>query len=158
MEQIELTKNKIVLSVRKAPKAMTITLISFAFISVLLPLFGLILNILMGNGLQIMFVFFVGITGFMGLYLFRMGLWNSRGKEIITINKNEFTYTADYGWFKDTILKTKCKEVRLNCVPFGNPQEKTGILVIGDDVNYKRSVVKIPLDQLQKLILDYSKL
>jgi len=158
MQQIELTKNKIILSVKKAPRAITITLISFAYISILIPLFGIILNVLMGNGLQIMFVFFVGITGFIGLYLFRMSLWNSRGREIITINKNEFTYTADYGWFKDTISNTKCEELNLSCVPFGDPKEKTGILVIGDDINYKRSVVKIPIDQLEKLILDFPNL
>lgn len=157
MQQIEFTKDKITLSVKKAPKAITLTLLTFAILSVLLPLTGLILNLIMGNGLHLMLVFFIGIMGFIGLYLFRMSLWNSRGKEIITINKNEFTYTADYGLFKDTILNTKCEKLSLSCVPFGDPKEKTGILVIGDDINYKRSVVKIPMEQLEKLIENFSK-
>lgn len=156
MPQIKFSNHKIILSVKKAPKVITVTLFFIACASVLIPLVGLILNVVMGNGLQIMFVFFVGITGFMGLYLFRMSLWNSKGKEIITYNDNQFTYTADYGWFKDTKLKFNCEIVTLTYLPFGHSEENTGILVIGDDVKHKKSVVKIPIVQLEKLIDDFS--
>ena len=156
MQQIELTNNKIILSVKKSPKGVTVALLILAFASVLTPLFGLVINVMMGNGLRFMFVFFIGIMGFIGLYLLRMSLWNSRGREIILLKDNHFTYIADYGWFKDTVLKVNCENITLTHSPFGHSEEKTGILVIGDDKYFKRSVVKIPLDQLEKLIVDYS--
>lgn len=108
---------------------------------------------LIGNGLHAGFIFGISLFGLLGIYLLRLALWNTYGKETITINKNNFLYYADYKWFKN-------KEEVINYDPpltfsinkVGYEDDNLGQLEIKGKGNHFSCVTKIPLVQLQELI------
>lgn len=67
------------------------------------PIVLMLLALVLSDKIKSPFAFFIGflIFGLVSFFLFRLLLWNTYGKEIYTISKNEFTAINDYGWFKD---------------------------------------------------------
>jgi hypothetical protein len=159
MKQYLLEENTLTLRVKKAPLLICLIMFFFSFLFFIMPLVGMILYIDDDHGFHIGFFFGLFFFGILGFYLLRLSLWNTYGKEIITFNGKELTYIADYGWFRDT----KKQDVPVGPFTFsartiGYEEDKEGGLVIGPSEPPLFCVTKIPLEQLEELIIELGQL
>lgn len=124
----------------------------FAFVSVLLPLIGIVISISMGKGIH--FGFFIGLFlfGLIGFYLLRISLWNTYGEETIKLSIPIIEYEANYGWFKDGKKTINSNNLVFSINQIGYEEDKIGTLVIGEDDEQLESVVTMPTIEIEELI------
>ncbi|MBP9181082.1 MAG: hypothetical protein KBG24_11345 [Bacteroidia bacterium] len=140
------------LKVSKTIFLVRLVLFIVTFLCFALPLFGIIFNVVEGDGIKFGGILVFGVFCLIGFYLLRISLWNSHGEEIIQFNENEITYVANYGWFKDGKKTLEKNDVIYSIKPVGYQDENNGILVISNGKSEIESVVKIPTKDLEKLI------
>ena len=146
--------NKLILSVKKSPFLVRVVLFSLSFLSFLSPFIGIILTLILGGRFHFGFLIGVVFFGLIGFYMLRNSLWNTYGKEVILFEKNnQVQYEADYGWFKDGNKKINLDFLKFSIRPVGYTEDNLGALVVGDETNSVESVVKIPIKQLEELIM-----
>ena len=152
MDQFSFENNQLKLKVSKTPVFVSLILIIITFLCFALPIFGIVFNAVEGNGIKIGGILVFGVFCLIGFYLLRISLWISYGQEIIKFNENEIIYIADYRWFKDGEKTKKKNEITYSIKPVGYEEENNGILVISNGKSEIESVVKIPKENLEKLI------
>ena len=152
MDQFSFENNQLKLKVSKTPVFVSLILIIITFLCFALPIFGIVFNAVEGNGIKIGGILVFGVFCLIGFYLLRISLWNSYGQEIIKFNENEIIYIADYRWFKDGEKTLEKNEITYSIKPVGYEEENNGILVISNGKSEIESVVKIPKENLEKLI------
>ena len=152
MDQFSFENNQLKLKVSKTPVFVSLILIIITFLCFALPIFGIVFNAVEGNGIKIGGILVFGVFCLIGFYLLRISLWNSYGQEIIKFNENEIIYIADYRWFKDGEKTLAKNEITYSIKPVGYEEENNGILVISNGKSEIESVVKIPKENLEKLI------
>lgn len=152
MNQYSFENNQLKLKVTARPFLMRVVLYIITFLCFTLPLLGIILNVIEGNGINFGGIIGFGIFCLIGFYLLRISLWNTYGEEIIQFNKNKIIYVADYKWFRDGEKTIEKNEVIYSIKSIGYEVENNGILVISNGKSEIESVVKIPKDQLEKLL------
>ena len=152
MDQFSFENNQLKLKVSKTPVFVSLILIIITFLCFALPIFGIVFNAVEGNGIKIGGILVFGVFCLIGFYLLRISLWISYGQEIIKFNENEIIYIADYRWFKDGEKTLEKNEITYSIKPVGYEEENNGILVISNGKSEIESVVKIPKENLEKLI------
>ena len=152
MSQYSFENNQLILKVKKSPLFIRIALFTITVLCFLLPLFGLVFNAIAGNGLKFTGILFLGIFSLIGFYMLRVSLWNHFGQETFEFTNTQIIYFADYGWFKDG-KKTLKNEVYLYSIKsIGYEDENNGVLVISNGKSKLESVVKIPKQNIERLI------
>ncbi|MBP2282241.1 hypothetical protein H4V97_000559 [Flavobacterium sp. CG_23.5] len=152
MNQYSFENNQLKFKVSKTPFLVRLVLFIITFLCFAFPLFGIIFNIVEGNGIKFGGILAFGIFYLLGFYLLRISLWNSYGEETIQINENKIIYIADYRWFKDGKKTIEKNGVTYSIKPVGYEEENNGILVISNGKSEIESAVKIPKKNLEKLI------
>jgi hypothetical protein len=153
MKQFELKNNHLTLTSKPSPLFVRILILFFSLISILFPIGGMIGSMASGNRFHFGFLIGIGIFGLIGFYLLRVFLWNSYGKEVISISQNNITYEADYKWFKDGKKIKNIDSPNYSIRPIGYEDENFGALVISSEQDCIESVIKMPNEQLEDLIL-----
>ncbi|HHE64837.1 MAG TPA: hypothetical protein ENL09_02330, partial [Bacteroidetes bacterium] len=101
MGQIIFSDSEITIYRKKVPPLILVGLSVIIGIAALIPIFATGFRIFYGMGfhfgLIISYLLFWGIT----IYIFRIILWNTNGKEILNFKQDKIIYYADYGLFKD---------------------------------------------------------
>lgn len=154
MKQFEIDKNTITFYVKKSPLFVRATLFVLAFLFFIMPVFGMIANAIINEEVQIMFFAAIFLFSLMGFYLLRLALWNTYGREAILITDAEISYFPDYGWFKGNITSVKNDGVLLYIEQIGYEEDKTGRLCIITEEKSITCAVKLPLEQLDDLIVE----
>lgn len=158
-KQVQLNGNQLLLTVKKAPVFVRLTLFIFAFLAFLMPLLGMVFYISDGNGFHIGFLFGFFFFGVIGFYLLRIALWNTYGKEVVTFHRSELTYLANYGWFSGSEKRIE----RDNVITFstrkiGYEDQNKGGLVVEISGTTIQCVTKMPIVQLEDLVNELSEL
>ncbi len=153
MQSIEINNNIFVLKVQKSPFILRYFILLLSLTSIIAPLIGMFFRIKYGGGIHFSNILFLGFFSLLGLYLFRIFLWNSYGKEKIEIDQLQVKYTLDYSLFKSQRIALISKKV-FSINKIGYEEDNLGTLVIGEGENTFESVVKIKIEQLEQLILD----
>ena len=122
-----------------------------------MPITGLVTRIVMGGGFHIVFLFTIAFFGLLGFYLLKIVLWNSFGREIISLNNLKTTFISDYKYFQNKVEIENLDFTSFSFTPVGYKEDNLGALVIGDDDIILESVVKIPINQLEELIIEILK-
>jgi hypothetical protein len=152
MNRYQIDKNQLRLLVKKSPLFIRVTLYFFTALFFLMPLVAFLIGALI-YGFHI--AYFIGIFFFaiLGLYMLRISLWNTYGKEIITYQDNKINYTADYGWFKDKI-KTLALEgtIKFQVVPYQYEDDVLARLIITTENDGLVCVTKMPFGELNEVI------
>lgn len=152
MNQFSFKNNELKLQVVKSPFIIRSILFLITFLCFGLPMFGIIFNAIDGNGVKFGGLLALGIFSLIGFYMLRVSLWNRYGEEIIEFKNNEITYVADYKWFKDG-KKSIDKGIIVYAIkPVGYEDENKGVLVISNGESEIESVIKMPLQNIEKLI------
>ena len=149
MEQFTLTDNTLILKIKKVSIVLRSIMFFFTFISFVLPLLGLIINLFIGGGFNIGFIFGMAFFGFIGLTLLRMSLWNTFGREEIIFSDTQITYQADYGWFKGTAT---VYDYVLESFSIKTLSKNEGTLIIQGEKGYIETVIKMPINEIETLI------
>jgi cellulose synthase/poly-beta-1,6-N-acetylglucosamine synthase-like glycosyltransferase len=152
MNQYLFENNQLKLKVYKRPFLLRLVLFSITFLCFALPLFGIIFNVITGKGIKLGGILAFGLFCLIGFYLLRISLWNSCGEEIIQFNDNEIIYVADYGWFKDGKKALDKTDLTYSIKPVGYEEDNCGTLVLSNGKSQIESVVKMPKQNLEKLI------
>lgn len=160
MKQYEIHNKTIHLKVKKSPAFIRGILFFIAFVSFVFPVLALLLGILWGGEIHIGYFIAVIFSGLIGFYLLRVSLWNTYGEETIKIVESptyEIGYEANYGWFKDGRKRIHPKKLLFTIHRVGYEEDHIGTLIIGDEDIYLESVVKMPISQLEELIVEMEK-
>ena len=150
MSQFSFEKNQLKLKVSQAPILVRLTLFLITFLCFALPLFGILFNVIEGNGINFAGILVFGIFCLIGFYLLRVSLWNNHGEEIIEFQENQIEYIADYRWFKDGKKAIEITEIIYLIKPVGYEEENNGVLVISNGKSEIESVVKMPKENIEK--------
>jgi hypothetical protein len=119
-----------------------------------LPLFSMISYISAGKGLNSGFFISILIFGLIGFYMLRVTLWNTFGKEELVFYKNQCSYVANYGWFKDKIKTEPFDTINFAKNPVGYLEDNNYTLVV-EDFNGDNEIIcvtKMKEVDLEKLI------
>jgi len=152
MNQFSFENNQLKLKVIEAPFFVSLILFIITFLCFTLPLFGIVFNVIEGNGIKLGGIIVFGVFCLLGFYVLRLSLWNSHGKEIIQFNDNEIIYIADYRWFKDGKKTIEKNEITYSIKPIGYEEDNNGVLIISNGKSEIESVVKMSKQNLEKLI------
>lgn len=127
-------------------------------ISSLIPILIVIGVVQSGNGFKFGHFIGIGLNGLIIYYLLRISLWNTFGKEEITIEATEINYSADYGWFKDKIKSTETTKSEFAILPVGYEEDGLGVIVIQSENNQIKLASKLPLEVLESLVTELNAL
>ncbi|WP_433832101.1 hypothetical protein [Flavobacterium anhuiense] len=157
MQHYHYENNTLRLQVKKSPFLVRATLFLIAFMLFVLPVGGTIFGIALGSGLQIGYFIAIGVCSLIGFYTLRVSLWNTYGQETIQFLENKIVYEANYGWFKDGKKEILISNPSFYAVPAGYEEDNEGVLVIASSDTKVESVVKMPLIQVEDLVITLSK-
>lgn len=152
MNQFSFEKKQLKLKVAKSPILVRLILFIITSLCFVLPLFGIVLNIIEGNGIKFGGILAFGVFSFIGFFMLRVSLWNSFGEEIIQFNDDQIEYVADYRWFKDGKRTLDKDLIMYSIKPIGYEDDNKGILVISNGNSKIESVVKMQNKNLEELI------
>jgi hypothetical protein len=93
---------QIIIKHQGSPLFIRVVLLFIGLLCFLLPLIGLVVYVVINGtfhfGLIINFLLFWAL----GYYIFRVVVWNSHGREILTLKADRIEYYADYKYFQDS--------------------------------------------------------
>ena len=93
---------KIIIKHQGSPLFIRVVLLFIGLLCFLIPLVGLVVYVVINGtfhfGLIINFLFFWTL----GHYIVRVAIWNSYGREILTLKADRIEYYADYKYFRDS--------------------------------------------------------
>ena len=93
---------QIIIKHQGSPLFIRVVLLFIGLLCFLLPLIGLVVYVVINGtfhfGLIINFLLFWAL----GYYIFRVVVWNSHGREILTLKADRIEYYADYKYFRDS--------------------------------------------------------
>lgn len=152
MNQYNFKNNILNLKVKRSPLTVRIVMFFFAFAFFVFPVFGAIVGMLMGSGLQFGYFIGIGLFSLMGFYLLRVSLWNTYGEENIEILANKVVYEANYGWFKDGKKELVISAPTYSFKSVGYEEDNEGVLVISSENAQIESVVKMSIHEIEALL------
>jgi hypothetical protein len=95
-------------------------------------------------GIVVSYLLFWGI----GIYFIRVLLWNSCGKEVLILEKDELNYYADYKLFRDNKKTLKRIDLKIEIIELIIGKEKKGTLIINNSIE---TVIKIPSSEVSAI-------
>lgn len=142
------------------PRAIRAILTLILAICVLIPILVTYFAFAKGDGPHFgLFVSFLIFWG-LGVYLLRILLWNTYGKEIITLEQDKISYLADYKYFKDGLKELKIKNLDIQIIYEDSMDIHVGRLRILNQESEIETVLKSSLTDLElikeKIIARYN--
>jgi len=153
MSQYNLSNNTLNLKVKKSPFLVRVVMFSLAFSFFIAPLAGLIFAISFTTVFNIGYFIVTGIFWIIGFYTLRVSLWNTYGEENIQFLENKIIYEANYGWFKDGKKEILISNPKFYALAAGYEEDKEGTLVITSNEAEIDTVVKMPMTEVDELVL-----
>ncbi|WP_338378849.1 hypothetical protein [uncultured Flavobacterium sp.] len=148
-----LHNNTLELYVKKSPPIGRGFLLFLAFAMVALPIMGMVFNFLDGGAFHFGFLIGLGLCSLVGFYFVRLFLWNTYGKEVITIGETTVSYYVDYHYFKGNQQEITYEELVFEIEQIGFEEEKLGRLIIAaNDKDFIPSSVNMDLRELEELV------
>lgn len=158
MNQITLNDTTLVLKVKKSTLFARVILYIITFLAAALPIGGFVINIVNGESFKFFNLIALLLGGLIFYFMLRIALWNTCGKEIITMLDNKLIYIADYNWFKDKVTEFSFKKIQFTSHQVGYEEDNKGVLVINFDKNVTlETVTKLDLAELATLITQLNK-
>ena len=152
MKPYQIEDKTLTLNVKVAPPFVRITMFLFSFLCFTLPIAGMIAYVASGNGLHFGFFITIFIFSLFGFYLLRIALWNTYGKEVITLDDDSITYYAHYGWFKDTLKSIDATKPAFLVNPIGYIEDNQANLIIEGDESTIECAVKMSKSDMETMV------
>ncbi len=128
-----------------------IILIVILLISLIIPITGTVALVISGIGFNIGILFSYVIFWGIGIFLFRILLWNSYGKEILTLNMNKINYIADYKYFKDGKQELDLTGLTIEIIHVDKPEKSVGRLRLKNNSEKIETVLIVDISKLKQI-------
>lgn len=152
-KRYSLTDNILELYVKKSPPIGRGFILFLAFISVALPIMGMVFRFMDGGSFHFGFIIGLGAFSLIGFYFVRLFLWNTYGKEVITIGETTVSYYVDYHYFKGNQQEITYEELVFEIEQIGFEEEQLGRLIIAaNEKEFIHSSVNMDLRELEEII------
>ncbi len=153
MKTYQLTNNQLELYVQPSSKIGRGFIAFLGLIIFIGPIFGIFLGLTSGAEFHIGYLIGIGMSSLVAYYFYKLYLWNTCGKEVITIADNKVNYHADYGKFISNKQEFTYEALAFHIKPVGYEKEQLGILLV--EVAEKKcieTVVILPLATLNEIV------
>jgi hypothetical protein len=149
VNRVVFARNQVIIHCKKAPFIILFVLSVVLFICAIGPLFGCYLAINEGSGIQTGHIFVFILLWALGFQMLKIVLWNSFGKEEITIHTKSIYYQADYRFFKGKIREISKENLEINYRLI----DKQGIVVFSltNEEDMIESVLKIEYNDFERI-------
>ncbi|WP_010252989.1 hypothetical protein [Myroides injenensis] len=154
-KQYDLNKRTLILKVKPAPIFIRFLLFLLAVLGFILPLTGIIASFfIVSRAITVGHLMIFLALLFVSLFIFRLALWNTKGKEEFYFGEHQIEYQPDYGWFKDKRKKyvVTNNKVSFEIKPIGYESDRKGVLIMQSANKIIGSAVKLPIDDLGAII------
>lgn len=149
--EIQITDNRITIQGAKSPLFIRIVLAIIIFINGLIPFVFIFFMLTDGDGLNFVIIVPIIIFWGAGLYLLRVLLWNTYGKEILDLDDSRIQYLADYKFFKDSRKELNTDGLEIEIIYEDKMKLEKGRLRIKNSKNKIETVLQLKLTDLKIL-------
>lgn len=149
--QIEINGSQLTISTKKAPVFIRIVLTLILSILTLIPLAVTFFVLTYGDGPHIGIAFSFILCWGVGFYLLRLTLWNSVGREILTLAPEKISYIADYRLFKDGRQEITTKDLETEIIHEDEPDKSFGRLRLKNKSTSIETVLTTTIAELEEL-------
>ncbi|HTF03775.1 MAG TPA: hypothetical protein VK826_07100 [Bacteroidia bacterium] len=132
---------------RETPKSIRIILGVIVLSALLAPIVATISILASGSGLKFGLIVSYIISWAVGYYLLRVILWNTYGKEILTVEQDKFSYYCDYKYFKDAVKEIKTDQLQIEIIKSG-AQNELGVMHFTHSTEKIEMILAVPLVDL----------
>jgi hypothetical protein len=149
--QIKIHGSQLTICAKKAPLFIRIVLTLILSILIFIPL--AVTFFVLNNedvpriGIAFSFILCWGI----GFYLLRVTLWNSIGREILTLDPEKISYIADYRLFKDGRQEIKTKFLKTEIIYEDEPNKPFGRLRLSNESTSIETVLQTTITELEEI-------
>ena len=153
MKTYQLTNNQLELYVQPSSKIGRGFIAFLGLIIFIGPIFGIFLGLTSGAEFHIGYLIGIGMSSLVAYYFYKLYLWNTCGKEVITIADNKVNYHADYGKFISNKQEHNFEDLSFYVKPVGYEKEKLGVLIIEITENkFIETVVILSEETLNEIV------
>ncbi len=149
--QIEINGSQLTIFTKKTPVFIRIVLTLMLTISALFPLAATFFVLIYGDGPHIGIAFSFALCWGIGFYLLRITLWNSVGREILTLSPTMITYIADYRLFKDGRQEISTADLEAEIIYEGDPNKPVGRLRLKNRTISIETVIQTTIAELEEI-------
>ncbi len=155
-----ITTNQILINHTKTPWLIRAVLTLICLICGIIPI--LFTYVMLTNAQELHIGIFISyfIFGLLGFLMLRIVLWNTFGKEIISLSQDKITYVADYKYFKDGQKELATEKLQVEIIYEDTTGVNIGRLRIFNPEGEIETVLKSSLTDLEsiknKIITYYS--
>ena len=143
---------QIIIERAKNPIFIRIVLAGILIICLLSPVLAVFFMLSSGMrphlGIVILFLIFWGA----GFFLLRVILWNTYGREILFLEKNEINYVADYKYFKDGKQKISTQNIEVEVLPDDTNNETRGRIKFTNEETEIETVLFSEIKTLNEIV------
>lgn len=150
-KQVHIEGNQLTISAKKSPLFIRLILTGLLLFSAFIPLFATYFTLTHGDGPHIGIVLSFILGWGVGFYLLRMTLWNSVGREILTLNSNSISYIADYKLFKDGQTEIGTTNLMTEIIYEDEPNIPLGRLRLINDSTFIETVLQTTIEELEEI-------
>lgn len=147
---------ELTLFVRPSPLAVRMVLFVFAFLPPLV-VFSIMIWTIVENSFSPGILIGFAAALFVSSRILRMALWNSIGKEHISIAGNTISYQPDYGWMKGKLSEKLMEPLSFGLVLDTYAEDGFGRLRVGTGENELICATKIRISELEDLLEELEK-
>jgi|SRR5690606_31507376 len=150
-KQFNIDDNRLIISARKSPIFIRIVLMTFLVLITLIPIAVTIFVLKSGEGPFIGIVFSFILCWGIGFYLLKLTLWNSVGREILSLETEKISYVADYRLFKDGRKEIEIRDLETEVIHEEQSDKPLGRLRLKTKSNSLETVLQMTISELEEL-------
>ncbi len=136
--------------VKRASLFVIVTLTIISIISFLIPIASAVFMI-MTDTINFSLVIIIILLWGSGIYLLRIILWNTCGKEIIIFKPDKVIYIGDYRLFRDGKIEIENNSIEILTHNIPGSNQEYSYLTIGNKFAQIKTVTKLPIDILKEI-------
>ena len=150
-KQFNIEENRMIISARKSPLFIRIVLTSFLVLIALIPIAVTFFVLTFGDGPHIGIVFSYVLFWGIGFYLLKLTLWNSVGREILSLENEKISYVADYGLFKDGRKEIETEDLVTEVIQEEHSDKPYGRLRLKTKTNSLETILQMTISEIEEL-------
>ncbi|MBQ0769450.1 MAG: hypothetical protein KBT58_09170 [Bizionia sp.] len=150
-KQFNIDDNQLIISTRKSPIFIRIVLTTFLVLIASIPIAVTIFVLKSGEGPFIGIVFSFLLCWGIGFYLLKLTLWNSVGREILSMETDKISYVADYRLFKDGRKEIEIKDLETELIHKEQSDNPLGRLRLRTKSNSLETVLQMTISEVEEL-------
>jgi hypothetical protein len=149
-EKVKIHEETIIINSDASSLAPRIILLVLTTISFLIPIVATVFAVLILELKPAILITYI-IFGLSGRFFLKLYLWNKHGKEILSLKRDKINYHADYKMFIGNKREINSDTVKIEYLESAEEKENFGTLKLLNDNAIIETVIKLPLNDLDRI-------